>query len=108
MAMTTKASRIRSIIQQIGADRQNPPADWRQRVEATLKKEGIKAHIVTIYQQRSLLMNKGNKSKRTAPSHEGLTVSVQQVLAIKAVVKQLGDIKSVRKALEVFEALTND
>ncbi len=107
MAITTKASRIRSIIKEIGADRQNPPSDWRQKVEATLKKEGIKAHIVTIYQQRSLLLNGGKKAKKQAGVINA-PVTVQQVLAIKSVVKQLGSLSSVKSAIEVYEAIATN
>ena len=110
MSMTTKASRIRAIIRDIGADRQNPPADWRQRVESTLKKEGIKAHIVTIYQQRSLMMHgsKSKKSKGSAALNGHPQVTLQQVLAIKNIVRELGSIKSVKNAIEVFEAIAGD
>ena len=53
------------------------------------------------------MLNGSKKAKKQAEAPNA-PVTVQQVLVIKSVVKQLGSLSSVKSAIEVYEAIATN
>jgi len=79
-----KSEFVRGVLKDIGALVETPPTDWREKVQAALKKQGLGMHNVMVYAVRRETMKKlakgenGKAKKAEKPEKPKVELAVKE------------------------------
>lgn len=63
----TKQEMVADVLRSLNFLHDNPPADWKNRVEQALNRQGVQVHYTTIYESRKKEMRKLREQRAQQP-----------------------------------------